>query len=1587
MPSKKSNSLIVPNQYDSVMKPTQTSLFLLLATLFTLLAPPSVFAASKTWTGDTDGNFSTGANWGGTAPLTGDTLTFGAAGLARSSLTADQTAGIVYNTITFSGTGAFTIGGANGFVLGTSTAATSMTVSGSGAQIINSPFSLGNNVQTFSLSGANLTLGGTITAAGTASALTLGGTRSLTLNGSTTLGSATGRFLVGTTAATDRSVLNIANNATIFNLQIGGSATPGGCGAVYQTAGTVTITDTTSGSGATSPDRIFTVGGTGVGGSGGNPGYGYFNQNGGSITAKQIDVGSRNTGAVGVMDVMSGSVTANGPLTIIRGNAAGTASYGVLNISGGTVTWGATIAGTVQAGVVSGNVGQVVVGGGAGSAALTAGAAAGTGGVDLGNAGASGVNTNTLNLLTNGTLTTPRVIANSATPNSQLNFNGGTLKATTTAAAFLGANLSSVTVYSSGGTIDNNGQNITIGKALLAPTAASVGVTGVTGLSGGSGYIGAPVVVFTGGTANDGKVANAVAIMSSGAVSSVLITSPGDYSDAPTGVSFIGGGAGTAATVSGVTTSANTSGGMTFKGSGVTTLNAANSYSGDTTVSAGTLLVNNSVSSGAVIVSGSGSVLGGSGTISGNTTISNSAALTPGASGSTTTLTFGGNLTLTNASANFTLSTSAGGGNDMVVGVSQLTVDSTVTFNISNSGGLDTNADYTLIASSSLNTGAGGTPVLKVNGVTSDQVSGGSYQLLVTASGVALHYIPISASAPVVDSATFSPDPQYHNGSSTLTVLVTPSAGNTISSISVTSDNVGGVGDSTSLTRTDTNGPGLQETWVGTFNVPASKAPGSYSVGGTVTQSDALSVSYLASLTVATSTYVWNGNATPGNSNWSANTNWVGGAAPGTGDTVQFSGNNGLSPNMDQDYSLDLLTFDSLATATFTIGGINTLTLAAATGTAIAILSSSAQIVNVPVSLTAAATIDAASENLTLGGAVTNGGLLTVTGAKDTTFAGAITGAGGLTKTGNGTLTLSGTNTYAGATTISAGNVVVGSSGSISNAAAMTVGSEAGDVDILKVGGSITVNTMAIGGGGNTTDMGGGTGAGAGAVYQTNGTVTVLQGGISDATFVLGGSGSQGTAGYGYYKLSGGTLKGNTINVGGRVNQGLGVMDVLPGGTVQCGGTWAIGRGNGAGQPGYGLLNVAGGAVSYTGAVAPIAGQDTQLMLGYRGGLSALNISGGGSVTLSSVNVLANGWGMDLMRLAGGSTSVLNLNAGGTLTTPLIAVTTPSGGTNIALLNFNGGTLKATTVNVGASFLSSPNIGAVTIYSGGATVDNNGTAITISNALIAASGNGVQTIVVTDGGSNYIGAPLVQITGGTANNGAVATAVANMVDDGSGKTFKVGTITITSPGSYSVDPTGVSIVGNGSATPASASIGTIAANTSGGLTATGSGTLTLAGANTYTGNTTVNAGTLAIVQPTLATNSTVSVTNGAVLQLNFAGGETNQVAALVLNGVSQAGGVYNSTTSSPFIAGTGNLLVGSAVASYPTNITFSGGGGTLTLSWPSTHLGWLLQSQTNSRSVGLSTNWFDVAGSASMTSTNLSVNPASPTVFYRLRKP
>jgi autotransporter-associated beta strand protein len=177
-------------------------------------------------------------------------------------------------------------------------------------------------------------------------------------------------------------------------------------------------------------------------------------------------------------------------------------------------------------------------------------------------------------------------------------------------------------------------------------------------------------------------------------------------------------------------------------------------------------------------------------------------------------------------------------------------------------------------------------------------------------------------------------------------------------------------------------------------------------------------------------------------------------------------------------------------------------------------------------------------------------------------------------------------------------------------------------------------------------------------------------------------------------------------------------------------------------------------------------------------------------------------------------------------------------------------------------------------------------------------------------------------------------------------------------------------------------------NGGGALVKTGLGGLSLSKSNSYSGDTIISGGALARAFPDLSPGSTVNVatnatlSTNAVLILNFPNSETNAVAALILGGVSKPNGVYNATTDPLYIAGTGSLLVTPPINPLSGTIQVSVSGSTLSLSWP-TNLGWILQSETNL----LNNAWSDVGGSDSLTSTNIPINPANPTMFFRLRHP
>jgi hypothetical protein len=60
---------------------------------------------------------------------------------------------------------------------------------------------------------------------------------------------------------------------------------------------------------------------------------------------------------------------------------------------------------------------------------------------------------------------------------------------------------------------------------------------------------------------------------------------------------------------------------------------------------------------------------------------------------------------------------------------------------------------------------------------------------------------------------------------------------------------------------------------------------------------------------------------------------------------------------------------------------------------------------------------------------------------------------------------------------------------------------------------------------------------------------------------------------------------------------------------------------------------------------------------------------------------------------------------------------------------------------------------------------------------------------------------------------------------------------------------------------------------------------------------------------------------------------------------------------------------------------------TFYLAWPGDHTGWSLQSQTNSLSVGINTNWANVPGSSVTNEVFMSIVKTNGTVFYRMKYP
>ena len=592
---------------------------------------------------------------------------------------------------------------------------------------------------------------------------------------------------------------------------------------------------------------------------------------------------------------------------------------------------------------------------------------------------------------------------------------------------------------------------------------------------------------------------------------------------------------------------------------------------------------------------------------------------------------------------------------------------------------------------------------------------------------------------------------------------------------------------------------------------------------------------------------------------------------------------------------------------------------------------------------------------------------------------GSLAGPAPLIKQNTGLLVIEVTNNLSGPVTVSGGTLQIGNgdsfgslgSGPVTNNATISI--NRGDT-ALNVANSIHGSgTLSIDGGGGgavtisgNNDYSGGTLINSGIVYLTSGTGL---GDTSGGTTVANGAQLYITANADITE----PLQLNGAGSGGALHKGGGGLTVYNG-PINLGSDSTIDLDGGATLV---LSNVVSGTAALTAA-------------GSASGTLTLNanntFSGGFTLNGPIVDVNASqALGSGPVTVSGGGRFVIG--DGLTITNAIVAsVVTPGALTGLLMVNDNtNGTV--TTVSGPLEFDATPSNGGDFVgptSSGYLNVTG-----PITNMITGAVSSRIG-FVRFSGGGNYtvftIGESTVSIG---ANNGICPAASLTMGASGAA-TFDLNGFNQTLTG-LTDGASNPEVITNSAATAGTLTLDLASGSTFSGsiggkvaLVENGSGNnLYLAGTNSYTGNTTVNSGTLELAQPGLAASSTVTVAGGAVLQLDFT--VTNQVFALVINGVSAGAGVYSSANAWPYLAGSGYLLVNPG-PSGPAHLTNSVNGTTLSFSWPAGQ-GWRLVSQTNRLSVGLTTNgWSTVPGGIDG-SNSITIDRSQPTVFYRLVYP
>lgn len=643
-----------------------------------------------------------------------------------------------------------------------------------------------------------------------------------------------------------------------------------------------------------------------------------------------------------------------------------------------------------------------------------------------------------------------------------------------------------------------------------------------------------------------------------------------------------------------------------------------------------------------------------------------------------------------------------------------------------------------------------------------------------------------------------------------------------------------------------------------------------------------------------------------------------------------------------------------------TAAGTNTI-LNLPTGTNISVGSLSGAI-STPTSGTNTATINTQSNGAT----IYNLGILQTAAG---TYAGVIAGSGSISLAGTSTniLTLSGTNTYSGGTTIGAGTIALGN--------ASGLGATTGSLKFNSPANGGTTSTLDIATFSPT--IGGLTLQGGAVIKSTGSTTASLTVGSFDTvssgtvSAVLAGSAPLTKTGSGVVTFQGAnTYTGATI-IGALANP------TTNGGTLELNGAGSIAQSSGITINGTlgGLANPGGAntnsnlylnntTLTSSAGAADRIGNSTTVTLNYGGELRDYGSTTAGVTLSESFGTLALGSGLGVVTLsqgaaAGSSVSLAagafsrgsnfatglirgtNLGLVASSTFGRVTITDRTGltqiGTSTSTTGAEGSTknltivpyfLGATTVgttpqNLGTNFVTYDTGGGLrrlgtneqSLITAGAAGDNVRAA---GGANAVAGANVFNSLLLNGGGTSATpGTTATTVTGDGSSLTLTSGALANVADNSSANVASVGGFSSIIFGTTGANEAVISNVNTNGALTISSPIDTFA--TGGALTKAGAGTLILGADNLYTGQTTVNAGTLQIGT---GNGGSLASGGGAIV---LAGGNLtfgrSDTGLTVTNAISGFGTVTQSGTGMTTYSGTGTYTGGTTISSGILSVT------------------------------------------------------------------